>query len=87
MDAALKRKIILRDLVLAFFNEEEGRSVHEMKIDPRFSAYKEGEAADMRQALSECGLIALISGYGNGSSYQTTDDGIIFLEALKNYDL
>ena len=42
MDAALKRKIILRDLVLAFFNEEEGRSVHEMKIDPRFSAYKDG---------------------------------------------
>lgn len=87
MDPELRKKIILRDLVLEFFNADHGRSVHEMKSDERLATYKDEDLGNMRLALSECGLIALINGYGNGSSYQTTDDGLIFLEAIKNYEL
>ena len=87
MDQELLTKIKLRDLILAFFDCEEGKPVSEMSSDGPFSAYKDEEISAMRLALSECGLIAKISGYGHGSSYQTTDDGKIFMEAISKYEL
>lgn len=85
MDKTLRRRIELRDRVLKYFDAPDGRPVRGMGDDPVFQGYQETELAEMRLALTQAGLILLISGSGHGAHYQTTDDGVIFLKAIDDY--
>lgn len=87
MDPELQEQIELRDLTLEFFNDENGKPAGEQKQWSQFMRFNGQKVADMRLACATAGLIAVVSGYGNGANYQTTDDGLILLEALSEYAL
>lgn len=81
----LFRMIRLREALLKYFEEPNlGRNAKDI---PGLEGYDKDEIAEMIRALSRAGYIVHVRGYGPGSVYETSWDGMRSLESTEGYKL